>query len=80
MQHGRNTQRLADGLQAGPGHFGGFGPHQTSLSGGHGSTTGDHHQDVVLNKLLGQGDMAVILFYLGVVAADNTHCPADLAL
>ncbi|VTR69622.1 hypothetical protein DESC_760048 [Desulfosarcina cetonica] len=79
VQHRRNTQGLADLLQAGAGHFGGLGHFETGLGGGHGDAAGVHDKDVVLDQALRQGHVAVIVFDLGVVAAHNAHGATDLA-
>ena len=58
--------------------FRGFGDEQARLPACNRGTPGLDHENVPPNQFFCQRDMAVVLLYLRVVAADNTYGPLDL--
>jgi len=77
VQHRRNPQGAAEAGEAGPGLGRGFRHQEPGLAHGRGGAAGHQDQDVAADKFPGQGDVAVILLQLGVVATDHPHRAAQ---
>ena len=71
----RDAQGAANGLEARAGVSDGLGHLEPGLGVGDGGTPRIQHQDVVFDQLPRQGDVAVVMLDLGVVAPHDARPP-----
>ena len=79
MQHGRDTDQLADALEAFAAHLACIRVHQTSLGRSLCGAAGDDDDDVVLEQLLHQLNVRGVRADFRVVAADHRDSAAQNA-